>query len=245
MALTLERFDARERSPAFLRALGEEAFPPWILHGDRASEPWLEQLPGRFDALSVALLDGDEPVAAGWGVPLAWDGTVPDLPEGYTDTLRRAIEGDDRGVRPTALVVCAAVVLPSHARRGVAGELLTALRDLPAAAHLTHVLVPVRPTLKAVYPLTRIDVFAGWTRPDGLPLDPWLRTHLRIGGRILAPAPRSQVLTGSVAEWEAWGGLALPASGRYVVPGAPAPLDVDLERDEGVLIEPNVWVQHR
>jgi len=51
-------------------------------------------------------------------------------------------------------------------------------------------------------------------------------------------------VSGTVAEWEAWTEMALPASGAYVVPGALAPIQIDRERDEGVYVEPNVWMVH-
>jgi hypothetical protein len=53
------------------------------------------------------------------------------------------------------------------------------------------------------------------------------------------------VVTAPVAQWERWTGLPLPGSGRYVVPGALVPVEVDVERDEGRYQEPNVWVRHR
>ena len=43
---------------------------------------------------------------------------------------------------------------------------------------------------------------------------------------------------------EQWTELALPESGAYVVPGALVPIQVDRERDEGVYVEPNVWMVH-
>ncbi len=245
MALVIERLDARERSAAFLAAIGEGAFPPWLIHGDPASDVWWDRVRTGFPELQVVLTDADEPIASAWGVPLVWDGTGQGRPVGNTDALARAVRGAEEGVAPTALVVCAAVVLPVRARQGLAGELLRRMRDLPAAAHLDAVLVPVRPTLKAAYPLTDIDEFASWRRLDGLSPDPWLRTHERIGGRVLATAPRSQVLEAPVARWEAWSGLVMPSSGLYVVPRALAPVTVDRDRDRGVLVEPNVWVRHR
>ena len=52
------------------------------------------------------------------------------------------------------------------------------------------------------------------------------------------------VISGSVAEWEAWSGLAFPASGEYVVPGALVPVEVDREHDVATYVEPNVWMRH-
>lgn len=247
MSFVSERFDARERSADFRRAIGADAFPPWLIWGDPDSDVWWERSWSSFPQFQIVLMPEEEgdPVASAWGVPIDWDGSVADLPEGYTDTLRRAVQGHERAVAPNALIVCAAVVLPGLARSGVAGELLQVMRDLPAAAHLAHVLVPIRPTLKSKYPLTPIEEFASWTRADGAPLDPWLRTHVRIGGEVIGFAPASQRFRGTVAQWEEWAQLTLPGSGDYVLAGALAPLHVDHEADQGTLVEPNVWIRHR
>jgi hypothetical protein len=85
----------------------------------------------------------------------------------------------------------------------------------------------------------------GWTRPDGTALDPWIRTHQRLGARIIAAAPASQTMTGTVSEWEQWTGMAFPESGDYVIPRGLSPLHVDKDADQGVYVEPNVWMQHK
>ena len=105
-------------------------------------------------------------------------------------------------------------------------------------------IAPARPTLKHRYPLIPIEEYAGWTDADGAPFDPWLRTHRRVGARVLAPAPEAMRIVGTVAEWEAWTGMALPASGSYVVPDALAPISVDRARDEVSYVEPGVWMLH-
>ena len=69
--------------------------------------------------------------------------------------------------------------------RGQSRLLLGAMRALAAERGWAQLLAPVRPNWKARYPLTPIQRYAGWTRPDGLPFDPWLRVHARLGGRIL------------------------------------------------------------
>ena len=106
-------------------------------------------------------------------------------------------------------------------------------------------IAPVRPTLKQRYPLTPAEIFMTWTRPDGTALDPWIRTHLRLGATILAAAPASQTMTGTVAEWEEWSGIALPSSGDYVIPHGLSVLHIDREADLGTYVEPNIWIRHR
>jgi hypothetical protein len=56
---------------------------------------------------------------------------------------------------------------------------------------------------------------ARWTREDGLPFDPWMRLHTRLGAEILAVAERSLDISGSVAEWESWTDLSYPEDGDY------------------------------
>lgn len=87
--------------------------------------------------------------------------------------------------------------------------------------------------------------YASWVRDDGLSIDPWIRTHQRMGARILAVAPNSMVIPGTVAEWESWADMSFPASGSYVVPDALNLLEVDRETDTAVYREENLWMQHR
>jgi hypothetical protein len=109
---------------------------------------------------------------------------------------------------------------------------------------LARLIAPLRPTWKERYPLTPIERYATWTREDGLPFDPWMRTHVRLGAEILRPEPESLRIAGTVAEWESWIDLPLPESGEYVFPHGLAPLEVDREADLGLYYEPNVWVSH-
>jgi hypothetical protein len=81
-------------------------------------------------------------------------------------------------------------------------------------------------------------------RPDGTQLDPWLRTRERLGADIAKVASESVLVTGTVVEWEEWTEMALPESGAYVVSGALVPIEIDRERDEGIYVEPNVWMVH-
>ncbi len=52
------------------------------------------------------------------------------------------------------------------------------------------------------------------------------------------------MIPGTVAEWEKWTNMRFPETGDYVVNGALNPVNIDVERDKGVYIEPNVWVVH-
>jgi len=220
-----------------------EDWPEFIFH-DLVVKQYAERRASYFGDWGFYLLDGDRLIAGCWGVPLAWDGTVADLPGGYTDALVRAVEGHEAGAVPDTWVLMAAAVRNDEQGRGHAGRVITAVRSRAVSAGLPKVIAPVRPTLKSSYPLTPIEEFVRWTRADGLPLDPWIRTHARLGATVLACAPESQTITGTVAEWETWTGLALPSSGVYVIPDGLTTLTVDRATDTGIYREPNVWMRH-
>ena len=102
----------------------------------------------------------------------------------------------------------------------------------------------MRPADKSAYPLTPMERYAHWENDDGLPLDRWIRVHARMGAELLSVAPRTLLITGSVAEWEHWTDMRFPDSGSYVVPGALQPVVIDKTADEGRYEDPNVWMRH-
>lgn len=226
------------------RAL-DAVWPEYNNHGDGLG-PLFERVEAELQRFQLMLLDsGGEVVARGRTAPLRWDGTVGGLPDGISDALGRAVEALDSGVAPNALCAISAEVRPDRRARGLSGEILKAMRALAENHQLDGGLIaPVRPSFKEHYPIIPIDRYAAWRRVDGLPFDPWMRVHARLGAKVLKTAPRSLSITASVAEWQDWVGLEFPESGTYVFPRGLAPLYVDRLKDVGKYWEPNVWMLH-
>lgn len=179
--LKVERTDARTWSEAHLKELFDAKFPAFI-RADRLADRYMSRVLEWFADLSLIVLADDVPVASGCGVPIHWNGQPATLPSGYTQALVRAVEGREQGVVPDTLVICGAVVASSAQGRGIAGDTLMALRRTAVdTAGLRRVIVPVRPTAKAMYPLVPIERYMTWRRDDGTAFDPWVRTHERVG----------------------------------------------------------------
>ncbi|GAB3216290.1 hypothetical protein GCM10027586_07950 [Kineococcus gypseus] len=188
---------------------------------------------------------GEVLTAAAWGVPIRWNGTVADLPAGYSETLARAVADHAVGAAVDTLVICAAQVRADATGRGLAARVLHAVIDAGAARGLHRVIALLRPTGKHEHPAMGIEQYARWRQPDGQAVDAWVRTHERMGAHVLATTPASQVFEAGVQQWRSWSGLAMPTSGTYVVAGAPDVVHIDLDADIGRLSEPGIWVQHR
>jgi GNAT superfamily N-acetyltransferase len=218
--------------------LSAPAFPEFAHHFPTGTR-WWGELYERFPDFQLALLDGDELVAELHAAPIAWDGTLPDLPSGWDESLTRAFEP----VREADVLCALAIaVRPDRRNQRLSSRLLDEMRAAARRAGLRELIAPVRPTLKERYPLTPIERYVEWRREDGSHFDPWIRLHERVGGEILAPAPNSASVEAPVADWEEWTGMAFPADGEYVVPGMLATLVV--ANGVGRHAEPNVWLRH-
>ena len=185
----------------------------------------------------------EEVVGVGHAIPAAWDGDTASLPDGGFDAVIEARFAPDA---PTPTVLCAlgVTIAPECRGLGLSRRMLERMTEIGRSHGLNTLIAPERPSLKHRYPRAPIQHYLSWRRPDGTHLDPWLRTHERLGADIAKVAPDSVVITGTVAEWEEWTAMALPESGAYVVPGALVPIEIDRDRDEGVYVEPNVWMVH-
>jgi hypothetical protein len=38
--------------------------------------------------------------------------------------------------------------------------------------------------------------------------------------------------------------MSLPVAGQYVIPGGLVPISISVEEDNGIYVEPNVWLEH-
>jgi hypothetical protein len=221
-------------------------WPEYNVHGDVLNEYW-SRLEDEFADFQFVLHDEESDVvlAQGHTIPCAWDGTVAGLPAGIDGLVVDAFRLREAGEAPNTLSALAIEIPPAHQRQRLSEPMLGAMREIAARHELGELIAPLRPTWKERYPLTPIERYAAWTREDGLPFDPWIRLHVRLGGEILGPVARSLRITGTLAEWEEWTGLPLPESGSYVFPQGLAPLEVDHEGNRAEYWEPNVWVRHR
>jgi GNAT superfamily N-acetyltransferase len=188
-----------------------DVLPEYNMHGDVLNSYWgrLTEEQPEFQFHLVG--DGDEILARARSIPVRWDGRIEDLPPGIDGAIAR---GFDEG---GANVLCALVIMVPRdlQRRGLSALAVRAMLELARRHGLTALIAPVRPSWKEHYPLVPIERYAAWRRADGLFFDPWMRVHERLGAIVLKPEPQSLRITGTVAEWDEWTGMAFPESADY------------------------------
>jgi len=219
-----------------LRGTLPEFFPEFMRH-DPIVEAFWPSLYDVYPDFQLWAVDREFRRSVGYGctLPVQWNGE-PD-PRG----IDWAMSGGTSG-KPTTLCAIVVGVVPDYRGTGVSAAIVDRMRSVAAGHGLDALIAPVRPMWKDRYPLTPIERYIDWRLPDGLAYDPWIRTHERLAGELLAPAPRSMTISGSRAEWEEWTELTFPEDGDYVVPGALVP--VRFTGGTGVYVEPNVWMVH-
>jgi hypothetical protein len=188
----------------------------------------------------------DRPLAKMCTMPFTWDGDpARDLPPaGYDAVLLSAAANALTGRRGNLVSALLAMVQVGRRGRGLSAVMLGAARRNTARLGHTMLVAPVRPTRKHEHPDLPMSRYAAWTRPDGLPVDPWLRVHVRAGGRIVGVAPHSMTVTGTLDQWRAWTGLPFDTAGPVHVPGGLVPVDCDPIHDRATYVEPNIWISH-
>jgi hypothetical protein len=246
---TFKTFTLRDRpelEDEFER-LSKEGWPTFMRQRDELGlGHYWPKLFGDFADWQFFVCDSfDRVVAGGHTVPFVWAGTPDDLPENVVSILERAVSARGEQRRPTALCALGALVGTEQRGQGLSRVILETMRSMAAHWKFDTLVAPVRPTLKSAYPLTPMERYVRWTDGEGLPLDPWMRVHARVGGEVVQVMPRAMVIAGPVRQWESWTDMRFPDTGSYVVPGALQPVLIDRELDEGRYEDPNVWMIHR
>ncbi len=235
-----ERPDLRAQLPE----IEAQVWPAFMLESAVASRYWERLFAELGDYQTVFVDDTGAVIAAGMTIPFFWGGDAGTLPEGWDAVLELGFMQLDSGVARNAISALSAVIRPGYQGQGISTEIVRAMRRIGVERGFHSLVAPVRPTLKSLYPLIPIEQYMQWKRPDGLPYDPWMRVHARLGAEVMAPAPRSMYISGTVDEWEQWTALHMPVSGEYVAAGALQPITIDREANRGVYYDPNVWMRH-
>ncbi|MDY7225118.1 non-ribosomal peptide synthetase [Hyalangium rubrum] len=225
-------------------ALHADSWPEYFLANRAVRELW-PRLATEFPDYQLALVNEQGAVVGvGNAIPFAWDGSPEGLPRGWDEALERAFSHSGREARPNTLLMLTVVVAQGVHGQGLSALMLRALKNLGHVHKLERLVVAVRPVGKVEHPELDLEVYCHQRREDGLLRDNWLRTHERLGARILRVEPRSQHVVAPLADWQRWSGQSFTASGNHPVREALLPVRIDVEAGVGEYHDPSVWMEH-
>lgn len=236
----LDRFDLFEVQDAIC----EEVWPEFMLHDPVANTHWMQFI-NAFKDYQLMLMDGDEILAVINAVPLHFDGNLNDLSDqGWDWGVAKSLADYDAKIIPNLLMGVQIVINRKHQGKGLSAIAVGEMAELARRKGFTQLIIPVRPSDKHKFPLIPMEQYLKWTNTSGLPFDNWLRVHIKAGGNILKVCPEAMSIPGTPAQWKDWTDLEFPGSGSYIIPGALSPVNIDVETNTGLYIEPNVWILH-
>jgi hypothetical protein len=219
------------------------SWPEFMRH-DPIGGLFYSNIESRFaEYVLVGQDESGEVVAQAHSIPFVLgDGDLP--PNGWDFVIRNGVLASVHGDPPDAISAVEIAIRTDQQGGGLSTQMLAAMRANAARHGFAELVAPVRPNGKTDLH-EPMSAYAFRLRDDGLPVDPWLRVHVRAGGVIDKVAPRSMVVPGTLEEWREWTGLPFDTTGPVEVPKALAPVWCDVEHGTATYVEPNVWVRHR
>ena len=236
--------------PDLARLLDDFNVWPTFMRQDPIGSLYYDDPVTAYPEFVLAAVDRAEPdrlVAKGYSVPFTWDeDPATTLPEdGWDGVIIEATLDRLAGRRGNLVSALEISIRPDVRGQGISGSMVSAMCENARALGFDSLVAPVRANGKHLHPEMSIEDYAALTRDDGLPVDPWLRVHVRAGGTVVGVAARAMAMAGSLAEWRGWTGLPFDASGPVVVPAALVPVLCDVEQGYAAYVEPGIWVHHR
>ncbi|PLB45932.1 hypothetical protein P170DRAFT_439629 [Aspergillus steynii IBT 23096] len=190
--------------------------------------------------------------------------SLPD--KGYSAILATGVQqSQEGGPPPNALSALSVTVQPAYRQTGLAELIIDTMKRAALSAGFSVLVAPLRPTQKLRFPDVPMERYLSWTTDSGLPFDPWLRKHIRLGGQVAKIATNSMVVSGTREQWKSWVGIDLhqvaqqardqcyladrvgmePMYMSIPIPGGLVPVAYDVKDQVGLYVEPNVWVSYR
>lgn len=220
-------------------------WPEYILN-DTVNLTYWEAIYTQFKDYQFFLMDGDTVVGNGNCIALhLTESEAKNLNDGGWDwALKKAFSDLEDNLIPNTLCGLQIGIHKDYQGKGISRKLVQQMKSIAVDRDFNHFILPIRPNQKSNYPLISMEEYIKWKTVEGLPYDAWIRTHLKSGAELVNICSHSMYVEGTVEEWEQWTGLHFQTSGSYTLPFALNPIQINLEENKGVYIEPNIWMRY-
>ncbi|MGK7929424.1 MAG: GNAT family N-acetyltransferase [Spirulina sp.] len=223
-----------------------QSYPRFLMEDFICFQEWID-LYSLYPEFQFGLIEiaSQKMIAQGSCVPIPWDRPLEELPNTGCDwALTTGLAGKSNNTKPTILGAVSLAVLPQYRGRGLSKYLVDYMQELARSYQFSALILAVRPTLKHLYPLTPMERYIQWKNEADFAFDPWLRTHLKQGAKLIGICDRSTTIVEPIFYWERTTQMRFPETGSYIIPSGIVPLEIDCNANQGSYIEPNIWLSY-
>lgn len=178
-------------------------------------------------------------------VPFHFNKSEAELPEdGWDWMLSNGIEVFQNKQLPNFLGGLQVIVRSKYQNLGYSKIILKHAKQFLKTSALTKLLIPIRPTKKHEFPKMSMFDYLDLKQQNEV-YDPWIRTNLKSGAQIIKICEKSMTIKGDVEFWENLFNKRIETSGNYLLQGALSPISINVDKNFGQYIEPNIWIKYK
>ena len=175
-------------------------------------------------------------------IPFYWYKDLNDLPnDGWDWLMKKGIHDFENNIKPNSLGGLQIILTKENQGKGFSKLLIAEGRNIQKRNNLTNFVIPIRPTFKYKHPKMLMNDYINLKQNNKI-FDPWIRTHVKSGAKVLKVCSNSMNVHGNVKMWEALAHKRIAKSGGYIIEGALNPVTVNVAEDYGEYREENVWI---
>ncbi|NNE16742.1 MAG: hypothetical protein HKN51_17290 [Saprospiraceae bacterium] len=222
----------------------EDAFPKLIFQSSVVKTSWIK-IEKYFPSFQRFLINEQNNILGLINtIPFFWDHPLSKLPDqGWDWLVKKGIGDFENGISPNHLGGLQIIVAKSFLNKGISKLLIAEGKKIMSEYKFRNFAIPIRPTFKSHYPEMAMDEYLNFKKEDKI-FDPWIRTHLNSGAKVIKVCNNSMKISGRINFWKGIYKRETKQHNYWIVEGALNPILIKPKQDIGVYNEANIWIYY-
>lgn len=220
------------------------AFPAIIQNSEIVKYSW-EKVETYFpDFQRILINENNTIVGIVCTLPFYWEDELSELPmDGWDWLMGKGIDDFEKKQKPNLLGGLQIIINKEYKGKGLSRTFIAEGKRIMATKGLKYFALPIRPTLKHNFPDMSMDDYLEY-KENGKIYDPWIRTHLKSGAKLIKVCTNAMNVKGDIQFWESLMNRKINQSGLYKVDGGLNLVKISKEENIGEYSEDNIWIYY-
>ncbi|MBN1799715.1 MAG: GNAT family N-acetyltransferase [Spirochaetales bacterium] len=216
---------------------------PKIMLNSKVAKKYWNKLEKYFPHYQIFLLNrNNDVIGFSNTIPFYWDKRIMRLPDnGWDWLINKGIDDYEKQLKPNCLGGLQVGISKEYQGKGYSKIIINEVLNICKTNGYRYFAIPIRPTYKYRYPLIPMKKYIKWKMETKI-FDPWLRTHINCGAKIIKICKKSMTFTGSIKDWKEWSGMDIIGNEKYIIEGALKPVSMNVKKNKGVYYDENIWI---